>query len=252
MRDDILAQNISISTADYWAIASIAAIERGIFVANKDCPRGKNTDPYCLVAPLDMTFQWGRQDCATSPTTATNYTFPNPLMSSSEMFDYFNNMFGFDTAQTVALMGAHTLGSCKRNNSGYLGNWIQDQAREFDNEYYKYLLTSEISWANEDVEKRPADRVPDRKWQFNGNWTANDTFAGMMLNTDFGLLYDLELNTQGEAGCAVHTNCGYALGTDATSILIQEFANDVEAWKDSFKDVFSLMLAHGNQLSDLA
>ena len=44
-------------------------------------------------------------------------------------------------------MGAHTLGSAGREASGYLGAWIPDEPRFFNNQYYINMLnTTGISW----------------------------------------------------------------------------------------------------------
>ena len=45
-------------------------------------------------------------------------------------------------------MGAHTLGSAKRENSNYRGPWIVDQTQVFDNTYYSYMVDASINWAN--------------------------------------------------------------------------------------------------------
>ena len=50
---------------------------------------------------------------------------------------FFANEFGFDNNETVALLGAHTLGRASSENSGFSGTWIVGQANFFNNEYYK-------------------------------------------------------------------------------------------------------------------
>ena len=53
------------------------------------------------------------------------------------MMNFFAKEFGFDANETVALMGAHTLGGADPANSGFTGIWITDEALFFNNEYYK-------------------------------------------------------------------------------------------------------------------
>ena len=38
----------------------------------------------------------------------------------------------------------------------------------------------------------------------------------MMLNTDFGLIYELGLNSEGQAACIPNLNCTIATATNAT------------------------------------
>ena len=44
------------SRADFWALAGIAAVEKGIENANEDC----DSDD-CEVPDADLSFQWGRE-----------------------------------------------------------------------------------------------------------------------------------------------------------------------------------------------
>ena len=50
---------------------------------------------------------------------------------------FFATEFGFDDNETVALLGAHTLGRASSDNSGFSGVWINGEANFFNNEYYK-------------------------------------------------------------------------------------------------------------------
>jgi len=49
----------------------------------------------------------------------------------------------FDDKAIVALSGAHTLGSCHKDRSGFDGPWTTDPYK-FDNEYFKVLL--DLEW----------------------------------------------------------------------------------------------------------
>ena len=60
----------SISNADFWQIAGIAALERA--------SNG-----------LELTFKGGRQDCPTSPDTTSQDNFPSATFTGSEMFAWF-------------------------------------------------------------------------------------------------------------------------------------------------------------------
>ena len=53
------------------------------------------------------------------------------------MMSFFATEFGFDANETVALMGAHTLGKASSDNSGFSGPWISGGTQFFNNEYYK-------------------------------------------------------------------------------------------------------------------
>jgi cytochrome c peroxidase len=46
---------------------------------------------------------------------------------------------GFNDEEMVALIGAHALGRCHLDNSGYWGPWTRAETT-FSNEYFKLLL----------------------------------------------------------------------------------------------------------------
>lgn len=98
---------------------------------------------------------------------------------------FFDHIFKYEKGSekkrmTAAIMGAHTLGSAKIDNSGYSGSWSESEG-VFDNDYYKQMLTR--GWG------------PDLT--INGNeernqWKTVDIGAqgGLMLNSDLALAYD--------------------------------------------------------------
>ena len=66
---------------------------------------------------------------------------PSPNLDTHELLDYFSDAFGFDERDTVAIMGAHTLGALARENSGFSGinGWV-GRVRDLDNLYYYDLV----------------------------------------------------------------------------------------------------------------
>ena len=95
-----------------------------------------------------LVFQWGRevsqghmcdfvQDCDTSPYTTEDVGLPAATLGHNDLMEYFATNFGFDANETVAVMGAHTLGRAKTENSGFNGPWVKGEERIFDNNYYK-------------------------------------------------------------------------------------------------------------------
>ena len=62
----------TISNADFWQIAGIAALE----VANSD---------------VSLTFKGGREDCITSPEDQQEHTYPDGNMNRAELMDWFLN-----------------------------------------------------------------------------------------------------------------------------------------------------------------
>ena len=51
------------------------------------------------------------------------FEYPNPLGGFQETTSWFYDVFGFDAAQTVTIMGAHTLGRMHTPASGFISQW---------------------------------------------------------------------------------------------------------------------------------
>ena len=66
---------------------------------------------------------------------------PHADITTDDLFHFFSSAFGFGVKQTVALLGAHTLGILTRENSGFDGQdgWVTDQT-VLDNNYYFELV----------------------------------------------------------------------------------------------------------------
>ena len=54
----------------------------------------------------------------------------------------------YDVNQVVTIMGAHSLGGAKANNSGYRGKWTGAANPGFSELFYYHMLNSSISWKN--------------------------------------------------------------------------------------------------------
>jgi len=86
----------------------------------------------------------------------------------------------------AALMGAHTLGSAKRENSGYEGSWSSKGSEGvFDNDFYRQLLTR--GWGPD----LAVGGNPERnQWKLIDAAGVSSAHPQMMLNSDLCLAYD--------------------------------------------------------------
>jgi cytochrome c peroxidase len=66
-----------------------------------------------------------------------------PKATAVHLREVFGRM-GFDDRELVALSGAHTIGFCRPETSGYSGKWTPSPTR-FNNMYYRILLN--MRWA---------------------------------------------------------------------------------------------------------
>jgi len=217
-----------LSRADFWALAGVYAVDKTIELNNDDCEEDD-----CEVPDSGLIFQWGRTDCDTAPYTDVDIGLPSALLNHSNVMSFFATEFGFDNNETVALLGAHTLGRASSENSGFSGTWIVGQANFFNNEYYKKLVDSNLSWRHRDAGS--------------DNWQWNVQGEVFMLNVDVALYKDILVNSVGESSCDF-TTCANA----PTATAVEAFAASNDAWITEFTKVFTKMLAHGNfTLNDL-
>jgi len=218
-----------LSRADFWALAGVYAVDKTIELNNDDCDEDD-----CEVPDSGLVFQWGRTDCDTAPYTDVDVGLPSALLDHANVMSFFAGEFGFDDNETVALLGAHTLGRASSENSGFSGTWINGEANFFNNEYYKKLSDSSLTWRHRDAGT--------------DNWQWNVPGEVFMLNVDVALYKDILVNSVGESSCDF-TTCAAA----PTATAVDAFAASNAAWITEFTKVYTKMLAHGNfTLSDLS
>eukprot|EP01084_Bolivina_argentea_P048948 90098_1 len=193
------------SRADFWGIAATFAVQKAFAnaVAQNDASATPTASPTVTPFTLkNIPIYYGRTDCSTSdidetarptsqPTaspTVTPKQFPSATAGWDDTFTWFNNNFGFNVKETVAIMGAHTLGFVNEEYSGFsTGPWVGGQLNSaLDGSFYKSLTLT----------------TPQRVWQqrqnaVSGKWEWSEPAATtangfIMLNVDIGLWKDIE------------------------------------------------------------
>jgi len=86
------------------------------------------------------TVSWkeGRADFAEGEGVTPDGRLPDAGQGTEHLRDVFNRM-GFNDQEIVALSGAHCLGFCHDDRSGFSGPWT-DTPTEFNNKYFTFLL----------------------------------------------------------------------------------------------------------------
>jgi hypothetical protein len=153
-----------LSYADLWTLAGCQAIK--------------------LMGGPNIDFKFGRTDESGNATCPMNGRLPDAALGAEHLREVFYRM-GFDDKDIVALSGAHTVGSCHENRSGFDGPWTSNPTK-FDNEYFQNLL--EIEWTK-------------REWEGPIQYT-DPSGKLMMLPTDMALIEDTAFKTHVEAYAA--------------------------------------------------
>ncbi|WVF72724.1 hypothetical protein IAT40_007542 [Kwoniella sp. CBS 6097] len=155
----IQAANPWLSHSDLWTLAGITAIE--------------------AMGGPKIPWEPGRTDYESEQAASEHRgnvgdRLPDGALGADHIREVFGRM-GYSDQEIVALSGAHALGRCHTDRSGFDGQWVVNPIR-FSNQYYKLLL-------------RPIWKP--REWD--GPFQYEATVAGtklMMLPTDMALVED--------------------------------------------------------------
>jgi hypothetical protein len=142
----------NLSYADLWTLAGVQAIN--------------------LMGGPDVPFKFGRSDEDGGATCPMHGRLPDAALGAEHLREVFYRM-GLDDQDIVALSGAHTVGSCHENRSGFDGPWTS-RPTKFDNEYFVNLVN--FTWKA-------------REWEGPLQYT-DVTGKLMMLPTDIALTKD--------------------------------------------------------------
>lgn len=144
-----------ISYADLWTLAGVVAIEE--------------------MGGPKIKWRPGRTDAASGKACPPEGRLPDATRNADHVRAIFYRM-GFNDQEMVALIGAHAVGRCHSDRSGFDGPWTFGPTT-FSNEFFRLLV--EEKW------------VP-RSWNGPAQYTDAKTRTLMMLPTDMEMVRDPE------------------------------------------------------------
>lgn len=246
-----------VTRADIWALAALTGADQ-----TKAQP------------PVIFTFEWyGRptcemlnepKDCVESTCSATrgpHRELPGPDLDTHGVLRYFEDTFGLDAQETVALMGAHSIGNVKRLESGFVGTGWDATPNLLDNGYFFELVgrhemganvslayTNSLNWRHIFINNTNVLEFPDRhQWSF-GRVADGDENNLVMLNADIALVRDFS----GKMGPDGKVDCAFKIGTSLSPSLcpiavetfdhVLNYKTNGRVWLEDFRDVFEYML----------
>jgi len=173
-----------ISYSDLWTLAAVTAIQE--------------------MGGPKIPWRPGRQDGDVSACTPDG-RLPDASKEHKHLREIFYRM-GFNDQEIVALSGAHALGRCHTDRSGFSGPWTFSPTF-LTNDYYKLLLEEKWAW---------------KKWNGPKQFEDVSTKSLMMLPSDMALIKDKAFRKHVEA-----------------------YAKDNDLFFKDFADVFSRLLELG-------
>jgi len=143
-------------------------------------------------------FKWGRTTARECPGSADR--LPHGTDGCGAVKNVFIDSMGLSKSEATALMGVHTLGRARTENSGHFGRWTTSakNSRKFNNDYYKSLLKK--GWR---PMKKVCGRESTHQWVRQGPGPMpSGSNTEMMLDTDLCLAYNIPKGASGEVCCA--------------------------------------------------
>lgn len=153
-------------------------------------------------------FKWrpGRKDLESGPSPLPDGRLPDAdgRDKTDKPADHLRDIFyrmGFNDQEIVALSGAHALGRCHTDRSGFWGPWTRAPTT-FSNEYFKLL-----------IDERWSKKRSHEGQQWNGPEQFEDPSGDlMMLPTDMALVWDEKMKP-----------------------IVEKYANDEELFSKDFQ-----------------
>lgn len=152
-----------LSYSDLWTLAGVAAIQE---MSGGECR---------------VPWRPGRQD-RDAGYCSPDGRLPDGAKTQDHLRDIFHRM-GFSDKDIVTLSGAHALGRCHTDRSGFEGPWTHSPT-VLTNDYYKLLLDEKWGW---------------RKWDGPRQFEDKSTKSLMMLPSDMALVQDKKFRPTVEA-----------------------------------------------------
>ena len=236
----------NVSRADFYALAAVVALEKAT---------EKSMDKFHGRSQL----KFGRKDCSTTPDEDSKNKFPSAMGNIDQTLSYFTREFGFNTRESVVLLGAHTLGRARMETSGFEGRWVRtsttdgvNPASVLDNEYYKEIIRP---WVQVEITS-PFNGRTKVQWQ-DPNTTPNTVLSRLnpnqvplLLNSDFCFLFNYTvINVVGHIDCKICPPRRFKPGCcrlSSTTPLVVEYARNNTSWLNDFTDVFMKMLSRNS------
>ncbi|EXJ77635.1 heme-binding peroxidase [Capronia epimyces CBS 606.96] len=188
-----------ITYADLWTLAAVVAIKE------MDGP--------------EIAWRGGRTDFTDESRCPPRGRLPDGTKGADHLRWIFYRM-GFNDQEIVALSGAHNLGRCHGDRSGFEGKWVNNPTR-FSNMYFKLLRIHD--WKKKKLANGLEQFVyVDKDLEADSDVDGEEPEELMMLPTDIALLHD-----------------------PAFRVWVDKYAQDKDLFFRDFANVFAKLLELG-------
>nr|XP_002163265.4 putative ascorbate peroxidase [Hydra vulgaris] len=228
-----------ISRADFYALAAVVALTR----STVDAP----------VKYLGLKyFKVGRKDCETSPNQIQSIDPPFGTDGTHKTFEFFKNVFGFNIREAVTILGGHTLGRCRLENTGFVGTFVDEQfstvppgpdtlapTSVLDNAYYRMFIDI-VPWIQVTI------NGTRKQWQVPNRPIPNDKLpeferTTLLLNSDMANSWIITPTDENGAVSCTPTSESIPCQHSLAHRYSVQFARNNALWVKEFTKVFARM-----------
>ncbi|XP_067949008.1 putative ascorbate peroxidase [Watersipora subatra] len=212
------------SRADFWVLCSDVALVEG----QRRSGRAGDADS------LLLNMVYGRKDCDSEAPNQRSPTdlYPSPQHGFNDTTEYFATEFGLTSSETVALLGAHTLGRARPAASGYDKQWVNSEF-SLDNTFYTDILNKRLNWTQVDLNGDLNSNTSHLQW----SQRTTSGWRNLMFNSDICVAYDIHPDKDGRI------NKTYSeLAPSAGYELVKIYANDNARWLTDFSMAYKKMI----------
>lgn len=155
-----------ITYADLWTMAAVVAIKE--------------------MGGPQIQWKGGRTDFTNDDELPPRGRLPDGAKGADHLRHIFYRM-GFNDQEIVALSGAHNLGRCHSDRSGFHGKWVNNPT-QFSNAYFKLLLVND--WKRKRLDNGMEQYVYVDEDLYDEDEDPEEVEVLMMLPTDIALIQD--------------------------------------------------------------
>ena len=245
-----LSYSTKMSRADFYMFAAYVALER----ASEGL-----TDTFQGMS----NFKVGREDCGSSPNETEapgGDGFPKGTFELHKVLDFFKFQFNFTDRESVAILGAHTLGRTRVENSGFEGKWVRGtvdgkaNSDILDNQFYRQLRGN---WTQVEIAQSGKMQWQRPNTVANSDQNRNRRQPNMFLNSDIAIAWNLTtldgVAANGAVTCKVVVQGNNCIAGDEccdksptnqnplSNNIFRTYVNSNTAWLQDFTNAFHKM-----------
>ena len=192
----------------------------------------------------EIPYYFGRKDCDHSPYGVEMKRLPSAFRGWDETYKYMQDNCGMDERETIAILGAHTLGHAHEYYSGFgTKSWVMDPYA-LNNYYYTSMVYD--PWYQIKVNCDGTSRYTSQigcKYEWH-----DGSQKYMMLNSDICIFWDIHPDQDGKVYCD-SDSCPQQ--SDYIKSITLSFADDNQLWLDAFVDAWKILVTTGYDRDEL-